>query len=331
MTDLCRSKSSVKSVYGYFLCIILILFAGFRDGSYVADYDVYKWLYEDELYILEPTFSAISYIVRNILCGDVVWLFFIYAMLGVGVKFLAIKRLSTLMPLSVLLYVADFFPLHEMTQMRAGVAAGIMLLAIVPLFERNMKQFFMLALIATLFHISALILFPLWFLNPHCINKKKWIVFILCCEVIALLKIDVISLIAYIPIGQVQEKFELYRLQQEEGNFTANIFSVLFLMKLFLTLGFLWKSEIVVAKNQYGYLLLKIMLLSLGSLLVFSQNLAASLRISEFYGVVSIILFPMLYYIIRPPVFAWFVVVTAAVGFVLVRIFSMQLISSVPL
>lgn len=331
MTDLCRSKSGVKSVYGYFLCIILILFAGFRDGRYVADYNVYEWLYENELYVLEPTFSAISYIVHNVLGDNVVCFFLIYAMLGVGIKILAINRLSTLIPFSILLYVADFFPLHEMTQIRAGVATSIMLLAIIPLFERKMKQFFALVLLATLFHISALILFPLWFLNPHRINKKKWIVFILCCEVIALLKIDVISLIAYIPIEQVREKFELYQLQQEEGNFTANIFSVLFLMKLFLTLVLLWKSEIVVAKNKYGYLLLKIMFLSLASLLVFSQNLAASLRISEFYGVVSIILFPMLYYIIRPPAFAWFVIVTAALGFVMVRIFSMQLISSIPL
>ena len=310
---------------------ILIFYAGFRNGDYVFDYKMYQWLYDEEIYVVEPTFTAISLITRYLLGGNIVWLFLIYAVIGVGIKFIAIKRLSPLIFLSVLIYVSDFFPLQEMAQMRAGVATGIMLLAIDPLYERKGKKFALLTFIAFPFHISSIVMIPLLFLNPYKINKKFWVTIILVGYIIAFLKIDVISLLSYVPLGVIREKYEIYRAQQEEGGYVANIFSLLFLIKLLLTFLLLWKSEILVEKTKYGYLLLKIMFVALASLLLLSQNLAAGLRVSEFYGIVSIVLFPMLYYIIRPRWFAWIIIITAAIGFIMVRIFSMQLISSMPL
>lgn len=331
LMDMTEQKTRLKSIIYVLTGCLLILFAGLRDGDYVYDYRMYEWLYNDEIYVVELSFTAISLITRHVLGNHIVWLFMIYAVIGVWIKLVAIRRITPLLFLSLLIYVSDFYPLQEMAQMRASVATGIMLLAIKPLYERNLKRFILYTIIASLFHISSIVMIPLWFLKPGRINKSFWLFAVLIGYTLAFIKIDLISLLSYIPFGTIQEKYEVYRTQQEEGGYAANVFSLLFLTKLFLTLILLWKSDILASYNKYGYLLIKIMFVSLISLLLLSQNLAAGLRVSEFFGVVSIVLFPMLYYVIRPRWVAWIILVIAAIGFMTVRIFNMHLISATPL
>jgi hypothetical protein len=167
---------NTKLVYNLFfiLCgILLMVIAAFRgDGD--SDYSGYIEMFNrQDFFVVEPTFTLISYIVRTFLGGNVIYLFIIYAILGVTIKLFAIKQLSELWFLSVVIYVSNFFILHEMTQIRAGVASAFLLLCVKPIYERNGKMFLLFTTIACLFHYSAIIILPLWFLTTN--PKKTWL------------------------------------------------------------------------------------------------------------------------------------------------------------
>ncbi|WP_256742632.1 EpsG family protein, partial [Cronobacter sakazakii] len=49
---------------------------------------------------------------------------------SIGIKLHAIKKISSSPILSLIIYIAFYYILHDMTQIRAGVAAGLFLLAI---------------------------------------------------------------------------------------------------------------------------------------------------------------------------------------------------------
>lgn len=65
----------------------------------------------------------------------------IYAILGVTLKLIAIRRYSLLPIFSIFTYISMYFILHEMTQIRAGVATAIFLFALEDIKDRNLKGY----------------------------------------------------------------------------------------------------------------------------------------------------------------------------------------------
>ena len=115
--------------------------------------------FPEETPTVEPTFTLISSLVKAV-CPWPVLLFVIYASIGVTCKIFAIKRLTSLLFLSLVIYISNVYLLHDMTQIRAGVASGIFLLAIRPLAEHKIFRYTALILLAALFHYSSLLLLP---------------------------------------------------------------------------------------------------------------------------------------------------------------------------
>lgn len=297
--------------------VVLALWAGLRDGDLVNDYYPYVDIYQNNPMMVEPTFTLIAWVVKNFLGDNVLALFVIYAALAVALKLTAIRRLTPLVFMSIVIWLSDTFMLHELTQIRAAVATGFFLLSIKPLYERRASSYFLLILCATLFHVSALLAFPLWFLRPGSINKPFWIGLVVVGYAVAIARFDVFRLALYLPVPYVAEKATMYLTGDVAGD-RANPFSLVFLGKMALTVFLMWRAEHIAAHNRYAPLLIKIMFLSFVSLLVFSTNIAASLRFRDFFGTVQILLFPLLYYAVRPRVVAWaLLIVLAALLFAL--------------
>ncbi len=311
------------------LGIVVAAYAGFRDGERVADYTVYETIYEQEILMVEPTFTAIAFFVKRCLGDNILFLFLIYAAIAVALKWRAIEQLTSLVFLSVLIYLSNLFVLHELTQMRTAAATGFFLLSIKPLYERNGKKFLLLIACATLFHVSSLLAFFLWFLKPEGINKPLWISFIVIGYGLAIMHFDLFGLAAYIPIPFIQEKVSMYLALQEELDGGANIFSPIFMGELAITLFLMWKAELIATRNRYVYLFLKIMFVSSLSLLLFSSNLAAGLRFNEFFGTVGILLYPLLYYTVEQKAIAKMALMFLAAIYFFIRVFKFELIMPV--
>ena len=146
---------------GAFLVVglVLALLAGFRPDDVDHDYMNYVGMYYESFAIdTEITFIVIASIVE-MLFDNVVFVFVIYAFIGVFLHLYAIKRLTSLWFLSLLVYLSSFYLLHGMNQIRVGVSAGFFLLALHHLQERDKRRYVMCAILATLFHYTSVILF----------------------------------------------------------------------------------------------------------------------------------------------------------------------------
>ena len=281
--------------------VALTLIAALRPEGIDRDYTEYISHFRnyDTIVMLEPTFKAIAWFVHRFLGANPTLLFAIYAALGVGLKMVAIRELSNMALLSVAIYISQFFILHEMTQIRAGVASGVLLLAIKPLYDRNLWRFLFIVLCATAFHLSGIIILALWFLSPTR-RLKLYPIIIPAAIALSILEVDITGLI---PIPYLSAKIELYQNIKEYTDSVhnhINIFNAIYLVRLALCYLLFWAAPTLAKQNRYYTLMLKIYTLSLAALPLFANLPVMAHRVYELLGIVEIILIPTLVYIIRP-------------------------------
>lgn len=304
--------------------IILACFAAFR-GEDFTDYKNYITYFEQNGDIfVEPAFILISGFI-HLFSNNVIFLFVIFAVLGVSLKFLAIKELTQLWALSIAIYISYFYILHDLVQIRAGVATGFLLLCIKPIYEKNFKKFMFLALLAITFHYSAILIIPLYFLNKN--PSKKWLLF--SVPFAYLIYFLGVNLIVFLPISGIQEKIEVYKQIQEElqeETATLNVFNLLFLARITIFYFIIWKYDLINSHNKYTPILLKIYCISLISLLVFAQMPVVAFRLNELFGIVEVILVPLIFYTIKPSIFSKAVIILIGANFLFIVIFYNKII-----
>lgn len=307
----------------FFVAVCLISFSTFRIGEAFPDYpnyvDYYQRILKGETVWVEYSFVLITY-VASFLFDNVIGIFFIYALLGVFLKLYAIRQLSKLCFLSILIYIANTFLVQDLIQIRAGIAAGILLLCIKPIYERKCKKFIILTITAMFFHMSAVTILPLWFLNSKKINVYLWSIPIPLGYILAMLHINIFI----IPIPFLQNKIELYL--SVSDNEEINLFSALFILKYFISLFLLYFSSVLQRYNKYVYLLLKVYILSLFFFLIFSSTPTISFRLQGLYEVVDIILFPCMIYAFKPWSWAKLIPLSLACVYIYMLVFHSKLI-----
>ena len=307
-----RLRQVIFTAFGF----ALFLTAALRPESSVADYSAYLDMYHNAVasgranLIVEPTFSLISIWVDR-LFGHPVFLFVIYAALGVSLKMTAIKRLSEFWFLSLVLYFSTYFMLHEMVQIRAGVAAGFILMAIKPLYERKLGSFLLLAACAIMFHYSALAALPLWFLPRHRrYNLFLWGIIPLG-YIIYFADVNLINLV--IPIPAIQARLQGNIDAQASGVFeSVSVFGPAQLIRTALYYVLLFYHSTIVRHNRYATLLLYIYAVGIFITPAFGMVPVVSVRLSDLFVIVEPVLVPMLLYVMKPRVWARASVVTVA-------------------
>ena len=307
--------------------VALVAIAALRGEGMDRDYYEYVSHFNnyDMVVMLEPTFKAIAWFVHSFLGSNHIFLFAIYAILGVGLKFIAIRELSNVALLSVAIYISQFFILHEMTQIRAGVASALLLLTIKPLYERKWRRFLFLTLCATAFHLSGVILFALWFVSPRH-RLKIYMFFIPMAIALSLFGVDILGLI---PIPYLSAKIELYQNIREYTDSVhnqINLFNSVYLLRIGLCYLLFWATPTLSKYNRYYTLLLKIYTLSLTALPLFATLPVVAYRVYELLGVVEIILIPTLIYLIQPKKYAYITVIGYGFGQLMLSIFYNKLL-----
>lgn len=155
-------------VFWILIFLILVPIAGLRLFGQDADYFNYLNLLtlQNSLELLTKEFGfrillGINSVVFN---SSVSAFFLIFAILGISIKFFAFTKISPIPLLSLALYLFSYFLLHDYTQIRAGVASGIFLLAMQDLSAGVKHRYFKKVIWACLFHWTALIMIPVYFL-----------------------------------------------------------------------------------------------------------------------------------------------------------------------
>jgi hypothetical protein len=289
-------RKYLSSFLYWTIALFLILIAGLRPIGLDRDSIEYAKIIQSSIDVnsIEPAFWIIKHFNDIFFSGDVHTFFLIFATLGISIKFLAIKKISKMPLLSVIVYLSIYFVLHEMTQIRAGVAAGLFLLSIPDIYNRNFRKFIIKALLAISFHYSAIIILPLYFLHPKKLNVAYFLLPIvgLILAYFDLSKTLLSNLVNLTP-NFLAYKINTYLTLLELGEHSEiNIVNFYYSSLLFLTyFGFFLyiKNKI---KNDYDVLFLKILALSLFSFYFFSSVPVFAFRVSEFLNVVIVIFLP---------------------------------------
>lgn len=277
--------------------MVLILVATFREVGLDPDSENYEYSFHnyfrnDTGEMVEPSFIVISYLL-NFITDNVHILFLIYASFGVSLKMYAIRKSSQYLFLPLLCYISFYYVLHDLTQIRAGVVSGMLLIELYLIAEKKKRQALLMILVGSLIHYSSLTLLPILLLNNHPIGRK---------QTILLLSIIPLGYVVYYAGGNILmnpslpfigNKLALYQAAAEKGRMTVgiNIFDPLHLMTI-LIFGYLLLFKNTLQKLDTNFpILLKTSAigLSLYSALAFLPVLA--LRTSQLYCITNILLY----------------------------------------
>lgn len=175
-----------QKYYFYALVVLLVVFAGLRSSDVDRDYTNYsEWfngISVGELYpqdwFKDPAFVIISYLIAS-LGWSYVGVTLIYAAISVSAKlhFSRIVSEGRWLTLFFYLVLARSFIRHEMTQTRAGVAIALMSISIYLAFRGRKRKAGLFYFLALLFHLSALIGFPMFFITwrGFRIRSRLWL------------------------------------------------------------------------------------------------------------------------------------------------------------
>ena len=227
----------------------------------------------------------------------------LYALLGITTKLAAIRQLTDLWFLALAVYISNFYMLHDLIQVRAGVASGLLLLCIRPLQERDLRRFLPTALAALLFHYSAVVILPLWLLNPRTFRKWFWAALIPAAGLLHFAGLDLLALATHLPIPGIQVKIEVYRQITElglNGWDAFDPFAATFLARVGMLYLLILCLEPLQRHNVYTRLLLKIYAVALASFLLLGNVPVVAARTRELLSIVEIVLLPSLTYLGRP-------------------------------
>lgn len=293
-----RSKKN-RDLY-WFVIFALILFVTFRDGSSLNDYDGYVSLYSSvNRIVIEPAFLLIREVARS--GGNIYLMFFLYALIGIGTKGIAINNITQLKFLTLCVYISNILILHDMTQMRAGVASGLFLLALPYLKDRKILKYITLISIATLFHYSAILfLFCCIFWVKKLATNK---VFLWSIIPLGYLLGGTIVDPSLIPFEPLRLKLEMYQKLNESGTdgYTSlNLFNPYIIFRIILYYIILWKSSLIINKTPYFNVLIFIESIAIFVFPFLSFIPILGYRGSELLGVVEILLYPLMIYCFKP-------------------------------
>ena len=317
------------AVMGLFV-VMLVVAAGFRDGLHgYRDYENYVSYFLHGTEETDISFHIICGIFRLIDPNDYLPVFVTYALLGVGFKYLGIRNLTKLTAFSLAIYVSYFYSLHELTQIRAGVASGIGLVSFRYIYDRKLLPFLISIAAAASFHVSALLYLPLYLLDSGKIRCSYGIgggLFI--CLFGQLLETELLKFfLNHVPIEMLQDKLLGYGDNGAKG-IDVVVFSSNMAIFSYLQLGlFILFSGRLRQYNKYYCLLLKIYMVGFAVRFIFSSIVPElGNRGSEMFMVVSIVLIPMLVYCVKPRAVGIFAVCLIGVANLYYMLYSWDII-----
>lgn len=169
-------------VYLFVTGLVLLLIAGFR-GDFTSDYKGYADLFD--LYnkfsftgIFKSQFGQeIGYVLLNKIVGlftkNSMYIMIVVSLIIIVLFFIQFKKYSTYIWLSVLMFVNVGAYYISFNIIRQIIAAAIIFSGSRFLYEKKPKNYFIIIAVAALFHKSALIMIPFYFILNFKFNVKK--------------------------------------------------------------------------------------------------------------------------------------------------------------
>lgn len=284
------------------LLFLLICVAGFRAEGVDNDMESYLTSMVQGWGIAEPSFFLIAHIGYDWL-GSPRWVFLIYAVLALVLRFTAYKRLSSYFFLTLVIYFVQLFVTQEMNQIRSAVSVGFMLWAMyywlnVP--RKKIKAFCMMAG-ALLFHFSYIVsIFVIFFVTDTSRHIRWYLCLIPLAYMMYFVGISPLSLLSGLGGDYIAAKIAFYQEYGMDVVQSVNVFSILIAIKLLLIVLLYYGRHIIAEKIPYFYYFFKLYIIGLFVLIFFSSIPAAAFRMSDIFWAVEPLLLPGIVLLFHP-------------------------------
>lgn len=215
-------------------CILLIILAGTRINVGV-DYQSYAELFrgigKGQEYSLEPGYiwlnKVIFYFTEN-----PQWLFFISSAITLVLMYRFIIKYSVNIAYSVFLYFGLCFIFFSFNTLRQFIAVGIALLAFGPLLERKFLRYASIVLLASAFHLTALVMLPIYIFVNVRFTKFKMSVISTAAIGLYLARDSIISLFFWLYPMHQENEFLLNRVEFSEILIATSFLLLLMIRKI---------------------------------------------------------------------------------------------------
>jgi len=294
-----------KLILLFSICIALICIATFKPMTTAdaANYEKYFLLNDNLLIetITEPTYIYLSRLYISLGFG-VIAMFFTYALIAIPTKLTLLWHLTPFVFTSMMVYVGIYYPMHDVVQIRCGVAVAFLLWSMIPLQEGRYLWAAALFLTATLFHYSSLAFLPILFVGNMEIGKYwKWIlgVSIPICILLYLAGFGSVNLI---PGEAIEGKLDYYKEVSDTGADEKYVpyKQITFLAEFAMLYVFIFFYDTIHRHCRYAPILIKVLALEMGYLIIFADIEVLGKRLHDLFGMFNTISFTCLLYVIRP-------------------------------
>lgn len=295
-----KYKIDEKIIF-YFSFLIIFLLIVFRNGAHCPDYLNYVYFFDNinsTDYSIEFSLKAIINFLHYFNFSSLS-LFFVYGLIGLGIKYNFFSK-DNYPFIAILGYISYELPNQEMTAIRAGVATGFVLLAIL-YYGKDNRKFFLYGALATFFHYSAIVFIGYPIMELFKTRYKLLFVF-----VISLLLPFVVGKVFYAFLGILQIPFLQAKLHQYamNTNTISNTFRMSSFLRYLVFLSLWWKADLIEKKNPdiYKHLTILVTGIFLNSLFSFSSTF--QYRFSSIFYTIEIFLYKNYIYMIKEKLFA---------------------------
>lgn len=287
------------------ICLVLAFLAGTRDPNSWADTGVYV----DSFLDYTPTLSELTQysqpfgyaemgfyyigVVVKTFTSNVAIYFLVVALLSFFFLYKAFDKYCLYPIFGVCVYISRFYLARNFIQIRAGLSYAIILMAVQYITKRDWKRYFAWVFVAYLFHHSAIIAVPLYFLCMLDIKKRHIVMGLGMTFVIAAFFSNVVrSMVAdnvsdlNVDTTYIQEEY-----QREWGLSNPMIYFQTFLLMVYTFTEDRMKlttSHYTTIRNAYFY--------STVILIVLSCYTALSGRVSSMFATLEMVIIPSIAY-----------------------------------
>ncbi len=304
MLDALEVRKRQRVVVLFLVGVILTVFAGWRYQPGAQDFEEYcrsyldivenglnKTQYSSSAGIFEPGF-VFTFYVCSFISESPHWGLLVIAALAVGINLSCYRAYSPgFFLFATLFYFIHTYILRDMSLIRSGVAAAIMLYALRYVERRQVWRFLGMGLVAMSFHLASvifLVVYPFYRLNW---SRKTWTVVVICSLVIAYV----------MPFGRLLSSLPAVGVLSRVANYTWMIggqsLGVLtnptVLKQLFFVSLSLMYYETLSTKIPHFKVLLVPYVMSVCWLMVWNDFPIVSGRMATFLSVTEVLIMPL--------------------------------------
>lgn len=285
--------------------IVMICVATFKPMT-TADainYEAYFYQNEDVFVEMsvEPSFIHMSRLYMSLGYG-ITAIFLTYALIAIPLKLALLWKMTPFVFTSMIVYAGIYYPLHDVVQIRCGVATAFLFLAIVPLEKRQYIKATALLIIATFFHYSSLAFLPILLVGNMKVGKYwKWILGA-AIPICLLLYFAGLSVFSLIPKSLIEGKMDIYKDMSDAGAWEQNIpyKQTTFIVEFALLYFYIYFYDTIKMHCIYAHILIKMLVLEMGYLIMFAEIEVLGNRLHELFGMFNVLAYTQCMYCIKP-------------------------------